>query len=174
MEPGAFADLAPVDENGENSSSSSDSDTVEKGNVNTNERSSRRLGSIAVQAELSVPADASDSECFGISEPSQLSVQPMPSRRAEQSKPILSLVWTPQLNQSSRGRRLSRPRRFTHQSTFDHPKSPPQPTATRRVRRRLSLYSRDSVSLGSHVESRLRQVTLGTFLASLRMSSVPE
>lgn len=181
LEPGAFADLAPVDENGESSSSSSDSDTTETGNVNTNamvvnsvERPSRLLGSIGIQTEPSVPSEASDSECLGINEPPQLPAQPIPSRRAEQSKPILSLVWTPQLNQSQRGRRLSRPRRFTHQPTFDHPKSPPQPTATRRVRRRLSLYSRDSVSLGSHVESRLRQVTLGAFLASLRMSSVPE
>ncbi|VDP86486.1 unnamed protein product [Echinostoma caproni] len=187
LEPGAFAELAPVDEDDESRqsscSSSSSGDSVSSDDhklSNTRNNSVQRIPlSESTENQTNEPTepeplfnplsslDSDRDTC-----PSQ--APPPPVRVPGTAKPILSLVWTAQsLEPNQRGRPRTKSVRYSHHTIFHQSKSPPQ-QGTRRVRRRLSLYSRPSTRLDSSIETRLRQATLGTFLASFRVSSVPD
>ncbi|KAF5395056.1 PHD finger protein 7, partial [Paragonimus heterotremus] len=178
LEPGAYADLVPA-ENGNESdlTDQSSSSNTSTGFSQSSTIVSKSKESTAIAQSAREPTRSGRCSVRG-QQLASLRDGREPETADRTSKAILSLVWSNRhLELRGRGGTLlrSRSRRLTPPTIQ---KSPPETVHRRRYssRRRSSLFSRNvtlETQTSNHFSEshRLRQATLGSFLANLRVSS---
>ncbi|CAL8094810.1 unnamed protein product [Calicophoron daubneyi] len=180
LEPGAYADLVPVDECEDGGEGSSN------GNVNGGSTSNNGSGSSHGQTNATSANHRSERPRRRRTT-TRRTATPVPltnttivdqSAAGPNPKPVFSLVWSAR-RVGSRGRTAHRPktRRYTEQTANYMPKSPTglsppqQRTPSRQRTVGLARHTHDVLGVNHFRESRLRQATLGSFIASFRLSS---